>query len=615
MIGTIRLETDDHGTATFSAICDDSLSGRVRCTVKGGGARSFDTQLHLTQEGRSVPFLLVPDRSVYEVGDTARFVVLSGLKTPETLFLDAVRNGQTVLTRMVGVDGGRGEVDLDLDAELAGILRLNLYRIDEEGQVHRDTRFLYVKPKGGVDVRIRLDREAYRPGDEAKAMIEVRGPDGEPRPGAVSLCAVDEAVFALQEIRPGFLETLLQIEEDLLDPKGQIKGIAALPVGEMIAGGDTRTPAAVSALGPTPHESSWMPNSFEEKSRELRRRKRRGRRFIGQAVAVSILCTILLLFLGLPATAVVLGLNRSRWAILPAGAWGLLSLLLCLVIATPLAMVGGKSAPMSDMAVGSGADEEEGDDEGSLLDSLVMTWETAEAKRVERSAKGERDAPPPRIRRYFPETLLWLPELVTDENGRAEWTFPLADSITTWRLTAQAVAGAGGVGSIAEPVRVFQDFFVDLDLPVELTRNDEIELPAVVYNYMKSEEDVRLRLETAEGIEVLGPSEVVLSIGPNAVRSATFRIRATRVGTWRVSLEGRGSASGDSLEKELRVVPDGRAVVETASDLLGDGTVSHDFVIPAETIPDSQTAVLKLYPGPVASVLEGLEKLVRMPHG
>ena len=52
----------------------------------------------------------------------------------------------------------------------------------------------------------------------------------------------------------------------------------------------------------------------------------------------------------------------------------------------------------------------------------------------------------PRVRDYFPETLLWQPELITDDNGMATLELPLADSITTWRMTASAVSSQGRMG-------------------------------------------------------------------------------------------------------------------------------------------------------------------------
>jgi len=46
---------------------------------------------------------------------------------------------------------------------------------------------------------------------------------------------------------------------------------------------------------------------------------------------------------------------------------------------------------------------------------------------------------PPLIREYFPETLFWQPELITDDKGHAFAEIPLADSITNWKMNIDAV--------------------------------------------------------------------------------------------------------------------------------------------------------------------------------
>ena len=67
-----------------------------------------------------------------------------------------------------------------------------------------------------------------------------------------------------------------------------------------------------------------------------------------------------------------------------------------------------------------------------------------------------------------------------------------ADSITTWRLTASASSRGGALGGVTAPLRVFQDFFVDIDLPTALTQNDEVDFPVAVYNYLKNPQTVKL---------------------------------------------------------------------------------------------------------------------------
>ena len=79
----------------------------------------------------------------------------------------------------------------------------------------------------------------------------------------------------------------------------------------------------------------------------------------------------------------------------------------------------------------------------------------------------------------------------------------LADSITTWRLSTSAVSAAGQLGAAEFPLRVFQPFFVDLNLPVSLTRNDEVGVPVVVYNYLDKPQTVELELKPADWFQRL----------------------------------------------------------------------------------------------------------------
>ena len=75
----------------------------------------------------------------------------------------------------------------------------------------------------------------------------------------------------------------------------------------------------------------------------------------------------------------------------------------------------------------------------------------------------------PHVRRDFPETLFWRPELITDDHGRASLEIPLADSITTWRASVDGVSAAGKMGGQEFPITVFQDFFADIDLPESMS--------------------------------------------------------------------------------------------------------------------------------------------------
>src|SRR5690606_41543674 len=173
---------------------------------------------------------------------------------------------------------------------------------------------------------------------------------------------------------------------------------------------------------------------------------------------------------------------------------------------------------------------------------------------------------PVRVRDWFPETLLWRPQIITDDRGVATIDFALADSITNWAISGAAVTAAGKLGTIDQGLTVFQPFFIDADVPVALIRGDEIELKAVVYNYLDQPQQVRVALEEAEWFSLLdGPTKSV-SLASGEVASIGFRIRALRLGEHAVTLwassEGAAGAEPvrDAVRRAVTVEPEGEPV-------------------------------------------------------
>jgi len=83
----------------------------------------------------------------------------------------------------------------------------------------------------------------------------------------------------------------------------------------------------------------------------------------------------------------------------------------------------------------------------------------------------------PRLRDYFPETLLWQPSIETDGSGRAHINWKFADNLTTWKLSLIASTLDGRLTTLDREVKSFQPFFVEHDPPKVLTLG-EPHLPA-----------------------------------------------------------------------------------------------------------------------------------------
>jgi uncharacterized protein YfaS (alpha-2-macroglobulin family) len=212
--------------------------------------------------------------------------------------------------------------------------------------------------------------------------------------------------------------------------------------------------------------------------------------------------------------------------------------------------------------------------------------------------------------------MLWQPLLVTDDRGRAELPLNFADSITTWRLSASASSKGGALGGLTAPLRVFQDFFVDLDLPVSLTQNDEVAFPVAVYNYLKTSQTLRLELQKEPWFDLLDEQGFsrALDLKPGDVTSVKFRIKARKIGQQPLTVKATGSKMSDAIKRSIEVVPDGKKIEQVVSDKLA-GAVKQTLDIPDKAIPESYKLLVKVYPGVFSQVMEGTEGMLRMPGG
>lgn len=221
----------------------------------------------------------------------------------------------------------------------------------------------------------------------------------------------------------------------------------------------------------------------------------------------------------------------------------------------------------------------------------------------------------PRVRDYFPETLLWQPEVISDATGRARLNFKLADSITTWHVAVIASTADGQVSETETEVRAFQPFFVDLDPPQILTAGDEISLPVPIRNYLATEESVSLNINTPPSIAILDAPKQFERIAPSSSVSPLIRMRAASAPSDpKLRITARSKNASDAIEKPISIHPDGEPVSRSASDLLeNDKPLRID--LPAHPIPGSIRAEVKLYPTLLAQVIESMESLLQVPTG
>ncbi len=235
----------------------------------------------------------------------------------------------------------------------------------------------------------------------------------------------------------------------------------------------------------------------------------------------------------------------------------------------------------------------------------------------------ESSAPAAHVRSYFPEALYINPEIITDKDGRASIVIPMADSITTWRMAMIASTQQGALGTSTSSLKVFQDFFVDLDLPVTLTQGDRVSIPVAIYNYSDSRGDVNLKLQSDDWFSLVDDTgEKSVGVDSARVGSSQFTLEARRIGKFKLTLAARmqgGSNRADNgradiVVREIEVIPNGREQSLVFNGRL-ENTVQHELAFPAASIPEASKIFVRLYPGPMSQVVEGMDAILRMPGG
>jgi uncharacterized protein YfaS (alpha-2-macroglobulin family) len=236
-------------------------------------------------------------------------------------------------------------------------------------------------------------------------------------------------------------------------------------------------------------------------------------------------------------------------------------------------------------------------------------------KRNQNAATQTEENSTPRLREYFPETLFWSPEIITDRSGKAEVKFKMADNITTWKLYTVASTKNGKIGVAEKEVTAFQPFFVDLEPPKFLTEGDEIYLPTQVRNYTAAKQKVDVTMAKSDWFSFLSPEKQTIEVASGESENAVFGFKAVapvKDGKQRVT--AIAAKDSDAIEKPVTVRPNGQEIVRTESKLF-TGSAAFDVEFPNNALPKTPKAELKIYPNLMAHVTESVEGLLQRPYG
>ncbi|OQY27597.1 MAG: hypothetical protein B6244_10060 [Candidatus Cloacimonetes bacterium 4572_55] len=670
----IIFQTDESGIVEISITpTSDRVQLNLTARDKQGQTGTITFNSKFLKTGQE-SILLRPDKAIYRVGETMNLTAFT-TRQNGVVYIDFVKDRQTVLTRSVKLENGRAEMNLDIPAELSGNVRATAYVIGKSGSIIRDWRLIYIGE--ATDLVIKTEKKLgkksdenavfYHPGNDVELEFEVTDGEGHPVFAALGIQIVDEAVFALSEMQPGLEKVYFRLEKEIMEPRYEIHGFTPKDIVKTSrdknkAESNRQRAASILLASVEDFEPFLLDvNSFAKRKALIHKKAREV--FMVKINKISnALSEYTEKYNAVPT-------KKEGWAKLIVekmltqddliDPWG-----------NPL-QFNFYSDVMNYFYVGSwGPDEKKGslDD---LTHEIYVEWKGEKKGSFWEKwfgwmnfAKGEKrlfqarvgnmdmegdmmmmemsDAAPPgaiknmkeqdggggggekqvRVRQYFPETLLNVPSLITDRNGRASLNFKIADSITDWRITGMANSQSGQLGSMTESLRCFQDFFIDIDLPVSLTQNDRVSIPIAVYNYLPTSQEVRLQMEPGDWFEIDSNAEKVLAIDSGEVGVVYFPIRVVKIGLHALTLYGHGEKMSDAVKRTIEVIPDGKEFlinvdnrVQATGDGSGEGKVKQRIYIPEGAIPDASKIFVKVYPGAFSQLVEGLDAIFGMPFG
>jgi len=640
-LAPITVSTDARGLGSFVLVPpEDGLVLDIQAQDALGNQMEKEVALQAGKSGATV--LLRVQKRLYKVGDTIHLDVWAN-DAKDRIYLDVIKGNQTLMTNAIDLTDGKTSYEMELTPDMEGNVQFDAYYLTRESHIIRDTQLVLVEGARDLEVNVSMDKEVYLPADTANVTFEVKDLMGQGVAAALGLAIVDEAVFALTEFRPGLAEIFFEIEQDIMKPRYQIISSSSLsdyldpglPPDEREASAAVVFAAAEGFAGYGIEENTYV-DAAQAVITQVKDRINKDAEGI-----IEILRTY-------AAQGLVTQENLALWLEKKQDGWfdpfgqpyrveligtGEWDQYLIFHSNGPDELAGSPDDVSSnsyyawyiyDKGYGGGWDFDDERADGTGVPGGGPPHGECEGGQCgapqdpdavnESGGGGEAQRDQPRVRSYFPETLYFNPAVITDNSGRATVEIPLADSITTWRMTSLASSLNGQIGSRADGILVFQDFFVDVDFPATLTRGDEVSVPVAVYNYLDVAQSIDLEMQPEPWFTLQDTSTKSITLGPGEVSVVYFTVIVQEVGWHGLTVFGYGSELSDAVRRTVEVVPNGKEFREGRSDRLGEA-VTRTVTIPEEAIDDASRLFVKVYPGLMSQAVEGLDSILRIPNG
>jgi uncharacterized protein YfaS (alpha-2-macroglobulin family) len=231
--------------------------------------------------------------------------------------------------------------------------------------------------------------------------------------------------------------------------------------------------------------------------------------------------------------------------------------------------------------------------------------------------------PAVQVRNDFRSTVIWQPDVVTNESGTATVKVKYPDSLTGWKATARAATAADSFGIASADTRTNKPLIVRLQAPRFFVSGDSVVVSALIDNNGERAMRVAPSLDAA-GVKVNGlvRDGKLVQAGAQAIdvpakgeTRVDWSIKVERPGAVKLKVTARGETEADAMEREFTAYEHGiEKFINRSGKLRGD-EVTMRLNIPAERKPETTALMVQVAPSMAVTMLDALPYLIDYPYG
>jgi uncharacterized protein YfaS (alpha-2-macroglobulin family) len=278
----------------------------------------------------------------------------------------------------------------------------------------------------------------------------------------------------------------------------------------------------------------------------------------------------------------------------------------------------------------------------------------------------------PTVRKNFADTALWVAALSTREDGTADVSLDMPESLTTWKVRVWGMGHGTKVGQGDAEVVTKKDLIVRMQAPRFFVQKDEVVLSANVHNYLKNKKSVKVMLEVESAAEahakaqrrkgekqeegdsgsgfrssdsdlstsnselcafaplretssspnrelitIVGDSSRTIEIDAGGEARVDFRVRVLDEGNAVVRMKALSDEDSDAMEMRFPVYVHGMLKTESWAGAIRPQQDGGQFTVrvPGERRPEQTRLEIRYSPTLAAAMVDALPYLADYPYG